>query len=189
MILPHYSSLSLASAAGAPFLLPPPPSIPSTLSTIALVTCSDMIPFVPCQPLAITLGASLGIWAFPICVLGQTLAGIISFSSARAASNTKQVEHVLSSLSPKAQTTFQEFQTLGTLENKETILLALIALRLAPFFPFSAGNYLLGGATRVPLEPFILATILGCILSNFISVSIGMGGNEILQQTTQPIVV
>jgi uncharacterized membrane protein YdjX (TVP38/TMEM64 family) len=41
--------------------LTPPPSVPSTLSTIVLVTCSDLIPFVPCQPLAITLGASLGI--------------------------------------------------------------------------------------------------------------------------------
>ena len=52
-------------------------------------------------------------------------------------------------------------------------LLALIGLRLAPFFPFSAGNYLLGGTTSVPLRSFLAATLLGCLLSNFVSVSLG----------------
>jgi hypothetical protein len=58
---------------------------PSTLSTMALVTCSDMIPFVPCQPLAITLGASLGrinLGIFHLCrgwwVKQTTLAGRIA---------------------------------------------------------------------------------------------------------------
>ena len=56
------------------------------------------------------------------------------------------------------------------------ILLALVGLRLAPFFPFSAGNYLLGGTTSVPLRLFVIAPLFGCLLSNFVSVSVGAGG-------------
>ena len=64
-----------------------------------------------------------------------------------------------------------------------TVFLALVGLRFAPFFPFSAGNYLLGGATTVTIRSFIVATILGCLASNAISVLIGMGvGIELLQQ-------
>jgi len=163
--------------------MPPPPSVLAGVSTIALVTASDMVPFVPCQPLAIALGASLGIWAYPICVVGQTLAGVIAFQSARMAADSKQVNDVLESLGDEAKTKYEEFRALGTTEGEDKVLLALIGLRLAPFFPFSAGNYLLGGGTGVSLKPFFLATILGCLLSNFLSVSVGIGGSELLQQS------
>jgi uncharacterized membrane protein YdjX (TVP38/TMEM64 family) len=63
-------------------------------------------------------------------------------------------------------------------------LLALIGLRLAPTFPFSAGNYLLGGGTSVTFRPFVIATIFGCLLSNLLSVSVGMGGSELFFPTT-----
>ena len=46
------------------------------IASYCLVTASDMIPFVPCQPLAIALGAKLGPIAFPITALGQTTAGV-----------------------------------------------------------------------------------------------------------------
>jgi uncharacterized membrane protein YdjX (TVP38/TMEM64 family) len=153
------------------------------VSTIIIVTASDMIPFVPCQPLAMTLGATLGIWAFPICVVGQTLAGIFAFQLARAVADADGVQKVLDTLGDEAKEKFQEFRQLGTTEKEGAVFLALIGLRLAPFFPFSAGNYLLGGATGVGLKPFFLATVLGCLLSNFLSVSVGMGGIELLRHS------
>lgn len=160
-----------------------PPDIVTIISTIALVTASDMVPFVPCQPLAIALGSKFGPWAFPMCVAGQSLAGIIAFLSARVATNNNLdfVNDALDSLTPEASEKFQEFRQLGSSSeddesNEIAVLLALIGLRLAPFFPFSAGNYLLGGATGVGLRPFVIATIFGCLLSNFLSVAIGVGG-------------
>ncbi len=167
----------------------------AVLSTLALVTASDMVPFVPCQPLAISLGAKYGAWAFPVCVVGQTMAGVLAFLSSRKVSDAKEVQKVLESLGEGGQVRFQKFKTeslLGNGDNNEdndaekerTVFFALVGLRLAPFFPFSAGNYLLGGATDVGLRPFVLATILGCMFSNAISVLLGMGGAELFMNST-----
>jgi len=182
---------------------PPMPDAVTFISTIMVVTISDMIPFVPCQPLAIALGSSssMGVWAYPICVIGQTCAGIISFLFSRYVTNQnlQSIQQCLNSLSPEAQEKFNEFRQLGGTRNNGSsvvdttatnmttnegkVLLALIGLRLAPFFPFSAGNYLLGGATSVGLRPFVVATVFGCLLSNFVSVIIvGVGGSELVQQ-------
>ena len=158
------------------------PSPQVLVSSLLLVTVSDMVPFVPCQPMAISMGATLGIWAYPICVVGQTMAGILAFGSSRTAADSQQVQQVLDGLgSEDARGKFQEFRQLGTSEGEGKVLLALIGLRLAPFFPFSAGNYLLGGGTGVGLRPFIVATLLGCLLSNLLSVTVGIGGSELLQ--------
>lgn len=150
------------------------------LSSYVLVTASDMIPFVPCQPLAIALGAKLGFsYAFPLCSAGQTTAGLFAFTAARRAADSSLVQQqVLNKLDPQAIQKFDEFkrQTSQDEQDAKTILLGLIGLRLAPFFPFSAGNYLLGGATAVPLSLFFLATLLGCLLSNFVSTSVGAAG-------------
>ena len=172
----------------------------AALSTIALVTASDMVPFVPCQPLAISLGAKYGAWAFPVCVVGQTMAGVLAFQSSRKVSDAKEVQKVLESLGEGGQLRFQKFKTESLLgngnsnnagsettksasEKERTVFFALAGLRLAPFFPFSAGNYLLGGATDVGLRPFVLATILGCMFSNAVSVLLGMGGAELFMNS------
>ncbi|OEU21490.1 hypothetical protein FRACYDRAFT_235116 [Fragilariopsis cylindrus CCMP1102] len=210
----------------------PIPDITTIFSTILFVTVSDMIPFVPCQPLAISLATVYGIYAYPICVLGQTCAGIIAFQSSRLFSNTEKVQNVIENLNEDSNELFQNFQNkilkkqkpkpknknddkserskgvigevIGTMTKRRsngndttyddnddndtdvdewTVFLALVGLRFAPFFPFSAGNYLLGGATTVTIRSFIVATILGCLASNAISVLIGMGvGIELLQQ-------
>lgn len=188
------------------------------LSTVAFVTASDMIPFVPCQPLAISLGAKYGLWAFPICVVGQTLAGVLAFSGSRKVSDSQQLQDTLDSLGENGAQKFLEFRE--TLLKKKTVkndvprttdmtrdksiletykeegdeevmdekavFLALVGLRLAPFFPFSAGNYLLGGGTTVGLRPFVFATILGCLLSNAASVLAGMGGAELFLSNATP---
>jgi uncharacterized membrane protein YdjX (TVP38/TMEM64 family) len=158
----------------------------SFVSTLLLVTGSDMIPFLPCQPLAISLGATYGIWAYPICVVGQTLAGILSFQTSRTASDSQKVQDLINNLGQEAQSKFQEFKELGQTEDESKVLLTLIGLRLAPMFPFSATNYLLGGGTSVTWKPFVIATIFGCLLSNLLSVSVGMGGSELLFPTTLP---
>jgi uncharacterized membrane protein YdjX (TVP38/TMEM64 family) len=169
----------------------------AVLSTISLVTASDMIPFVPCQPLAVSLGAKYGAWAFPVCVVGQTLAGVLAFQSSRKVSDAKEVQKVLASLGETGKVSFQKFKTESLLgdgesesasgksisEKERAVFFALVGLRLAPFFPFSAGNYLLGGATDVGLRPFVLATILGCTLSNAVSILVGMGGAELFMNT------
>ena len=169
----------ISSKTGATTSTPSPQVI---VSSLLLVTASDMIPFVPCQPMAISMGATLGLWAYPICVVGQTMAGILAFGSSRTAADSQQVQQVLDGLgSEEARDKFQELRQLGTTEGEGKVLLALIGLRLAPFFPFSAGNYLLGGGTGVGLRPFIVATLFGCLLSNLLSVTVGIGGSELLQ--------
>lgn len=164
--------------------------ITTILTSYSLVTACDMIPFVPCQPLAIALGAKFGFSiAFPITSLGQCTAGILAFTSARQLSNTminisEEEETIMytNKLSPEALQKLQEFRSLTSTEEQGNIkiLLALIGLRLAPFFPFSAGNYLLGGTTSVPLSLFSVATLFGCLLSNFLSVSLGSAGGALL---------
>lgn len=159
-------------------------SLPSILASYCLVTAADMVPFVPCQPLAAALGAKLGFaLAFPIAAVGQTTAGVLAFTAARRASNSPAAQEALISAklsSPEAAERLLELRRMtATEEQGETkILLALIGLRLAPFFPFSAGNYLLGGTTSVPLRLFLVATLLGCLLSNFVSVSVGAAAGE-----------
>ena len=155
------------------------------LASYLLVTTADMIPFVPCQPLAIALGAKLGFGlAFPITALGQTTAGVLAFTAARKASDTMLTEEVMVSakLSPDAIQRLQDLRLMTATEEQgdAKILLVMIGLRLAPFFPFSAGNYLLGGTTSVPLRLFVIATLFGCLLSNFVSVSVGAAGGAIL---------
>jgi len=167
--------------------------ITTILTSYCLVTACDMIPFVPCQPLAIALGAKLGFSiAFPITALGQCTAGILAFTSARQLSNnmmnnvsdidSEEATMYTDKLSPEALQKLQEFRSLTSTEEQGNIkiLLALIGLRLAPFFPFSAGNYLLGGTTSVPLSLFGVATLFGCLLSNFLSVSLGSAGGALL---------
>jgi uncharacterized membrane protein YdjX (TVP38/TMEM64 family) len=117
-----------------------------------------------------------------MCVIGQTMAGVLAFRAARLALDSEKVLELLDNLGGEAQTKFQEFRKLGTAEEESQVLLALIVLRLAPFFPFSAGNYLMGAGTSVGLRPFLIATIFGCLLSNLLSVSVGIGGSELLQQ-------
>lgn len=150
------------------------------MGAYCVVTLSDMVPFVPCQPIAIALGAKLGFsLAFPITLFGQITAGVLAFSVARKAANSTAAQSMASSrLSEEALDKLDELRKLTDAEKQGDgkILLALIGLRLAPFFPFSAGNYLLGSTTSVPLRLFIVATLLGCIASNLLSVSIGAGG-------------
>jgi len=167
--------------------------IATILTSYCLVTAADMIPFVPCQPLAIALGAKLGFAvAFPITAMGQTTAGILAFSAARQAADSDIAKTVAANkLSPEALEKLQDFRDLTAAEEQgdQKILLALIGLRLAPFFPFSAGNYLLGGTTAVPLRLFVIATLLGCLLSNFLSVTIGAGGAMLFQSGLQDSLV
>ena len=159
--------------------------VTTLLASYCLVTAADMVPFVPCQPLAIALGAKLGFaLAFPITAIGQTTAGILAFSAARKASDTDLARKALE-LNPEAVQKLEELRTLTSAEEQGDgkVLLALIGLRLAPFFPFSAGNYLLGGTTAVPLRLYVLATLMGCIASNFLSVTIGAGGAMIFSMS------
>ena len=152
----------------------------TVLASYCIVTASDMVPFVPCQPIAIAMGAKLGFSvAFPVALFGQSTAGVLAFTGARKAANSAAAQSVASSkLSEEALDKLDELRKLTDAEKQGDgrILLALIGLRLAPFFPFSAGNYLLGSTTSVPLRLFIIATILGCFASNLLSVSVGAGG-------------
>jgi uncharacterized membrane protein YdjX (TVP38/TMEM64 family) len=160
--------------------------IATVLGSYLLVTASDMVPFVPCQPLAVALGAKLGVvWAFPITAAGQTTAGLLAFSAARRAADSDLVRDAGDTkLDSETRAKLQEFRKMTSSDEQDdrTILLTLMGLRLAPFFPFSAGNYLLGGTTAVPLSLFAVATLLGCLLSNFVSTTLGAGGAMLLQQ-------
>lgn len=158
-------------------------SLVTIVGSYLLVTASDMVPFVPCQPLAIALGAKLGFsLAFPITTAGQTSAGVLAFLAARRAAGSDLVQTASNQLNPQAMAEFEKFQRLTSREEQDdqTILLGLIGLRLLPIFPFSAGNYLLGGTTAVPLSLFVIATLFGCVLSNLLSTGVGAGGAEVI---------
>lgn len=158
------------------------------ISTIALVTGTDMLPSVPFQPLAMSLGAKYGACAFPVCVVGQTLAAVLAFQSSRKVSDSKEVQKVLESLGEEGQNGLHKFKTESLLgggdsdesetsfEKERNVFFALVGLRQLPFFPF---NYLLGAATDVSLRPFVLATIVTCMFSNAVSILMGMGGAEL----------
>lgn len=167
--------------------------VATIIFSYCIVTAADMVPFVPCQPLAIALGAKLGFGlAFPIAALGQTTAGILAFCTARKAAKTDFAKKAASAnLSPEALAKLQEFRSLTAAEEQgdERVLLALIGLRLAPFFPFSAGNYLLGGTTSVPFPLFVIATLIGCIASNFLSVTIGTGGAMLFSSSNDSLLL
>ena len=134
-----------------------------------------MIPGVPCQPLAVALALKLKWGALPILIAGQTTAGVLAFHVSRRASDSELLNGKLESLPPDMRERFEKFRTLGKNSSNLKVFAALIGLRLAPFFPFSAGNYLLGAGTQVSLLPFTLATVCGCITSNTISVGVGVG--------------
>eukprot|EP00586_Coscinodiscus_wailesii_P014165 CAMPEP_0172506004 /NCGR_PEP_ID=MMETSP1066-20121228/191090_1 /TAXON_ID=671091 /ORGANISM="Coscinodiscus wailesii, Strain CCMP2513" /LENGTH=188 /DNA_ID=CAMNT_0013282845 /DNA_START=108 /DNA_END=676 /DNA_ORIENTATION=+ len=163
------------------------PSLPEIVTSFAIVTASDMVPFVPCQPIAIALSAKLGLAAYPILVVGQTVAGVLAFQASRKTANSKIVADALNSLDVETAKKFEEFRRLGGTEDESKVLAALIGLRLAPFFPFSAGNYLLGGATSVNIRPFLIATLFGCALSNVLNVSVGVGGGNALSSIQEMI--
>ena len=156
-----------------PFALAP---VASAVTSFAVVTANDMIPGLPCQPLAVALAAKMGWSALPILIAGQSTAGILAFTISRKAGDGEKVKEAMDKLSPEMREKFTEFRSLGG-DDKTGVktLLALIALRLTPFFPFSAGNYLLGGGTSVGTIPFSLATVLGCVGSNVLSVGVGVG--------------
>ena len=129
--------------------------------------------------------------------MGQTLAGVLAFHSSRTVAKVAQVQQMLASLGDAGRLRFQKFQLQsrlgeggddatgggGAAEPERTVLCALVGLRLAPFFPFLAGYYLLGGATEVGFWPFVVATLLGCTVSNAISILLGMGGADLLRTT------
>ena len=108
--------------------------ITTTLTSYCLVTACDMIPFVPCQPFAIALGAKLGFGiAFPITSLGQCTAGILAFTSARQLSNnvinksdedSEEEETMMytDKLSPEALQKLQEFRSLTSTEEQGNII-------------------------------------------------------------------
>ena len=78
--------------------------VTTILASYCLVTAADMVPFVPCQPLAIALGAKLGFnLAFPITAIGQTTAGVLAFSAARRAADSDIAQQTaVTKLSPEA---------------------------------------------------------------------------------------
>jgi len=175
--LPDVASTLLAHS-------PPPPDPVLALTTVALVTANDVVPFIPCQPLVVAVASQLGVWAYPLCVTGQTLAGLIAFASARTAAQSTMVQNKAADLlkdNPKALEKFRAFQNVGSNSSERTVFLALLGLRVTPIFPFSIGNYLLGSATRIGYRPFVVATFLGCCISQSLSVSVGMGGAEIIK--------
>jgi uncharacterized membrane protein YdjX (TVP38/TMEM64 family) len=163
---------------------PPCPTAMVALSTAALVTANDVVPCFPCQPLVMAVASQLGIWAFPICVTGQTLGGVLAFGGARMAANSGVVKGKAMELlkgNDKALEKFKEFQAIGSNSKESMQLAALMGLRLTPFFPFTSGNYVLGSATSVGYRPFALATLFGCCVSQIISVGVGMGGAELVK--------
>ena len=110
---------------------------------------------------------------------------MLAFRSARLVRHAGGVERAVKGLNEEALELFRSVQTLGATDGgggDGRVLMVLIGLRLALFFSFSTGNYLLGGARGVGLRPFLIATVIGCTLSNFVSVTMGMGGGELLKQ-------
>lgn len=168
LALPHLDIPNLQFFQNNPFLFVP------------LVTLSDMIPFVPCQPIAVALGSTIGWIALPICAAGQLLAALFSFIIARKSTESTAAQNAFDTLPPNAKKILERIKNtepndVGEPDNSLQTFATLIALRFSPF-PFSAGNYVIGSLTNVGLRSFGFATAIGCIMSNFASVGVGVQG-------------
>mmetsp|Transcript_35386 Transcript_35386/g.67691 ORF Transcript_35386/g.67691 Transcript_35386/m.67691 type:complete len:274 (-) Transcript_35386:128-949(-) len=155
------------------------------------ICAMEMIPFVPCGPIAMTAGLLYGTTKGLLThILGQEAAALGAFLVGRllvrrALGWTKLLKGEPAPRSVQRQRNYN-CTSVWRLQAKLVLVLdgmdkssfrrqflTFLLLRQSPLVPFSICNYTVGALTRLPLLPYALGTLIGCIPGNLVWVSVG----------------
>ncbi len=173
------------------------------LAFIATVAIAESIPLMPTQPLSLASGLLFGTQKGAACMLiGTTLASLIAFTIARGVGRPlaeRILRHEMKGVEVDSEGTRVASGTKGfsvqakLMEATEAIengtfnqqFFAVFVLRMTPFIPFSASNYMLG-LSPLPLTPYVSGTVAGMFFWSFIYASFGGASRALLRRGADP---
>lgn len=120
---------------------------------------------VPCTPLTIAGGVAFGWWSLPIVLAAATVGSVLAFAAGR----TLLQDRVRAAIErrPAMRATVEAVGEGGWQ--------LLTLMRLSPFVPFNAQNYVLG-ITDVRPGAFLVSTLLGMLPGTIVCVYLGVIG-------------
>lgn len=167
---------------------------------ILAVASLECVPLLPTQPLSLASGLLFGAQKGALCMLtGTTLAALLAFALARGVGRPlaeKIIRHEMSesgghggngggSSRSTVQSKLQE--GVAAIENGTFWQQAgaVFVLRMTPFVPFSASNYILG-LSPLPLPPYVLGTTVGMAFWSCVYASLGGASRALLRKGADP---
>ncbi|WP_156389619.1 VTT domain-containing protein [Methylobacterium sp. Leaf465] len=120
---------------------------------------------IPGTPLTIAGALAFGWWSLPIVLAAATIGSVLAFFAARSVLR-QRVERVIARRPAMVA-------TMEAVGDGGWQLLTL--MRVSPFVPFNAQNYILG-LTRVRMRDFLVSTLLGMIPGTILCVYLGVIG-------------
>ncbi|WP_245516747.1 TVP38/TMEM64 family protein, partial [Methylobacterium segetis] len=120
---------------------------------------------VPCTPLTIAAGVAFGWWSLPIVLAAATLGSVLAFAAGRTLLQDRV--RALIERRPAMKATVEAVGEGGWQ--------LLTLMRLSPFVPFNAQNYILA-ITDVRPGAFLVSTILGMLPGTLVCVYLGVIG-------------
>lgn len=120
---------------------------------------------IPGTPLTIAGALAFGWWSLPIVLGAATVGSVLAFLAARSVLR-QRVERVIARRPAMVA-------TMEAVGDGGWQLLTL--MRVSPFVPFNAQNYILG-LTRVRIRDFLVSTLLGMIPGTILCVYLGVIG-------------
>jgi uncharacterized membrane protein YdjX (TVP38/TMEM64 family) len=174
------------------------------IAFIATVAIAESIPLMPTQPLSLASGLLFGAQKGAACMLvGTTLASLIAFTIARGVGRPlaeKILRHEMkgvevdpdgnTSTSTSSNGFFVQTKLMEATEAIENGSFwqqtgAVFILRMTPFMPFSASNYMLG-LSPLPMTPYVTGTVAGMFFWSCIYASFGGASRALLRRGADP---
>ena len=174
------------------------------LAFIFTVSIAESIPLMPTQPLSLASGLLFGAQKGAACMLiGTTLASLIAFTIARGVGRPlaeKILRHEMKSVeidsdgnTPSTSSSSGFSVQAKLMEATEAIengtfwqqTGAVFVLRMTPFIPFSASNYMLG-LSPLPVTPYLTGTVAGMFFWSCIYASFGGASRALLRRGADP---
>lgn len=122
---------------------------------------------VPGTPLTIAGALAFGWWSLPLVLVSATLGSVLAFLAARSVLR-RRVERLIARRPAMGA-------TMEAVGDGGWRLLTL--MRVSPFVPFNAQNYVLG-LTRVRMRDFLVSTLLGMVPGTVLCVYLGVIGRS-----------
>ncbi|WP_236960318.1 TVP38/TMEM64 family protein [Methylobacterium durans] len=120
---------------------------------------------IPCTPLTIAAGVAFGWWSLPIVLAAATVGSVLAFVAGRTLLQDRV--RALIARRPAMKATVEAVGEGGWQ--------LLTLMRLSPFVPFNAQNYVLG-ITDVRAGAFLVSTLLGMLPGTVVCVYLGVIG-------------
>ncbi|KAL4551596.1 hypothetical protein Ndes2526B_g05870 [Nannochloris sp. 'desiccata'] len=169
---------------------------------IATVAIAESIPLMPTQPLSLASGLLFGTQKGAACMLvGTTLASLIAFTVARGVGRPlaeKILRHEMKGVEVddegNAVPSTNGFSVQAKLMEATVAIengslfqqtFAVFVLRMTPFIPFSASNYMLG-LSPLPMTPYVTGTVAGMFFWSCIYASFGGASRALLRRGADP---